>query len=44
MSKTIYEMDFTDNFPDALCYDPKMVALGAIAPEELQDDNDEMLA
>lgn len=42
MSKTIYEMDFTDNFPDALCYDPKMVALGAIAAVELEEVNDEM--
>lgn len=42
MSKTIYEMDFTDNFPDALCYDPKMVALGAIAAVELEEVNNEM--
>lgn len=42
MSKTIYDTDFMDYYPDALCYDPKMVALGAIASVELEEVNGEM--
>lgn len=42
MSKTIYEMNYMDNFPEALCYDPKMVTLGAIAAVELAEVSGEM--
>jgi phage tail P2-like protein len=42
MSKSIYDAEYLDRLPEALTYDPKVVALAAIVSADLQEVSGEM--